>query len=52
MDDVLGCKVENDAVVVLDGWNPNGRSPNQADSNSSGICTHSTNYTNGRLSCL
>ncbi|XP_019851676.1 PREDICTED: flocculation protein FLO11-like isoform X2 [Amphimedon queenslandica] len=53
MDDVLGCKIENNAVTVLDTWNPNGYTPNVADSNSSaGICTHSTSYTNGRMSCL
>ena len=53
MDDVLGCKIENNAVTVLDTWNPNGYNLNQADSNSSaGICTHSTSYTNGRMSCL
>ncbi|XP_011403771.2 PREDICTED: putative ferric-chelate reductase 1 [Amphimedon queenslandica] len=53
MDDVLGCKIENNDVTVLDTWNPNGYNANQADSNSSaGICTHSTSYTNGRMSCL
>ena len=52
MTDVLGCRVDSGTITVVDSWNPSGYSPNVQDSNSSGICHHSSSYSNGRISCL
>ena len=50
--DVLGCKRDSssDTVAVIDTWNPNSRS-NILDASQSGICQHTTQYNNGRISC-
>ncbi len=51
-DDVIGCIVDGDRVLVLDAWNPTGRyTPNVADNSQEDICMHSGSITNGNISC-
>ena len=50
--DVLACKRDSnsDTVAVIDTWNPNSYS-NMLDASQLGICQHTTQYNNGRISC-
>lgn len=50
--DVLGCRVSSGSTEVIDTWNVASGRSNVADDSQEGVCTHSTEYTNGRLSCL
>ena len=55
--DVLGCRVNSgSSVTVIDGWNPTPNyTPNQLDNDSEDgidLCVHTTEYTDGRISCL
>ena len=54
-DDVLGCIRDpnsNNRVSVVDANNPSRQySANQLDTDQSGLCAHSTNFNNGRVTC-
>jgi hypothetical protein len=52
-DDVLACQFMNEVVTVVDAWNPPGIRGNIFDSNQeeNELCTHSTSFENGRISC-
>ena len=51
--DVLACKRDSssDTVAVIDTWNPSSGRSNMLDASQSGICQHTTQYNNGRISC-
>ena len=52
---MLGCirdANDNSRVIVLDTWNPSiRRQSNAPDPNLDGVCTHSAEFTNGRILC-
>ena len=52
--DVLACKRDSssDTVAVIDTWNLDSPArSNILDASQSGICQHTTQYNNGRISC-
>ena len=51
---MIGCRVDSGSTVsVVDTWNPSPNySDNQLDPTQDGVCTHSANFTGGRISCL
>ena len=51
--DVLACKRDSssDTVAAIDTWNPSSGRSNMLDDSQSGICQHTTQYNNGRISC-
>ena len=51
---MLGCKRDpnDDSVAVIDTYNPTTQyAPNEVDPTQEGVCTHSTNFDNGRITC-
>ena len=51
---MLGCKRDSsdNSVAVIDTYNPSTRyDPNEVDPTQKGVCTHSTNFNNGRITC-
>jgi hypothetical protein len=53
MDDVIGCQrnINNDIVYGKDCWNPNGRSPNQLDTDQNSIESQEGAFVDGAVVC-
>ena len=52
--DVIYCLVDSDSLVhVVDSWNPSpNHTPTEVDATQEGVCIHSANFSNNRISCL
>ena len=51
---MLGCirDTNDDSVAVIDTYNPTPQyTSNRADPTQEGVCTHSTDFNNGRITC-